>query len=173
MSSLLQHMKLIINMKLKSSKFFSIPVSDSVSVKVEPKKEKDNKQQMKSPTKATTKKTSNRRSPTKKEKSTESPADVCPPDPVKNQATDLSPEEVKTDEPRLDSSSIPANKAFQRTLSPADVLHVHSYAKGDYAEEEVPTKEEKNGERTDNGTEADSKTVSRFRQCHINTVLIL
>ncbi|XP_051929796.1 lysine-specific demethylase 4A isoform X3 [Hippocampus zosterae] len=35
-----------------------------------------------------------------------------------------------------------AHKAFQRTLSPADVLHVHSYAKGDYAEEEAPPKDE-------------------------------
>uniref|UniRef100_A0A674PCA8 [histone H3]-trimethyl-L-lysine(9) demethylase n=1 Tax=Takifugu rubripes TaxID=31033 RepID=A0A674PCA8_TAKRU len=35
------------------------------------------------------------------------------------------------------------HKVFQRTLSPADVLHVHSYAKGDYGEGEIQSKEDR------------------------------
>ncbi|XP_077440052.1 lysine-specific demethylase 4A isoform X2 [Vanacampus margaritifer] len=41
--------------------------------------------------------------------------------------------------------SVSPRKAFQRTLSPADVLHVHSYAKGDYAEEDAVPKDEEDG----------------------------
>ncbi|KAM9796215.1 lysine-specific demethylase 4A isoform 3-T3 [Syngnathus typhle] len=44
------------------------------------------------------------------------------------------------------AGGVSAHKAFQRTLSPADVLHVHSYAKGDYAEEEALPKDEDHGE---------------------------
>ncbi|XP_061894365.1 lysine-specific demethylase 4A isoform X3 [Entelurus aequoreus] len=44
-----------------------------------------------------------------------------------------------------------AHKVFQRTLSPADVLHVHSYAKGDYAEDEAPPKVEEEEEAKDAG----------------------
>ncbi|XP_061744692.1 lysine-specific demethylase 4A isoform X2 [Nerophis ophidion] len=44
-----------------------------------------------------------------------------------------------------------AHKVFQRTLSPADVLHVHSYAKGDYAEDEAPPKVEEEEEAKDPG----------------------
>ncbi|CAB1324049.1 unnamed protein product, partial [Coregonus sp. 'balchen'] len=45
------------------------------------------------------------------------------------------------------SSSSPVYQLFQRTLSPADVLHVHSYAKGDYSEGE--TREGKEERRND------------------------
>lgn len=54
------------------------------------------------------------------------------------------------------------HKVFQRTLSPADVLHVHSYAKGDYGEGDVHIKEEKN-EASETRAERDkrqSKPVS-------------
>uniref|UniRef100_A0A7N8XKK0 [histone H3]-trimethyl-L-lysine(9) demethylase n=1 Tax=Mastacembelus armatus TaxID=205130 RepID=A0A7N8XKK0_9TELE len=53
-----------------------------------------------------------------------------------------------SEESQLGSSCSPAHKLFQRTLSPADVLHVHSYAKGDYGEGEPLPKEEK-GEVSD------------------------
>ncbi|KAJ8375233.1 hypothetical protein SKAU_G00058130 [Synaphobranchus kaupii] len=45
-------------------------------------------------------------------------------------------------EPRPAPSSSPPHALFQRTLSPAEALHVHSYAKGDYCEVETPPKEE-------------------------------
>ncbi|XP_023859489.2 lysine-specific demethylase 4A isoform X1 [Salvelinus sp. IW2-2015] len=45
------------------------------------------------------------------------------------------------------SSCSPVHRLFQRTLSPADVLHVHSYAKGDYSEGE--TREGKAERRND------------------------
>uniref|UniRef100_A0AAQ5YXU6 [histone H3]-trimethyl-L-lysine(9) demethylase n=1 Tax=Amphiprion ocellaris TaxID=80972 RepID=A0AAQ5YXU6_AMPOC len=100
--------------------------------------EKDTKPQSKSQSKASTKKTSNRRSPSKKEKNGMSAADIFPPEPVENQV--VAPSSVEaggSEEPQLGSSCSPAQKLFQRTLSPADVLHVHSYAKGDYGEGEA------------------------------------
>uniref|UniRef100_A0A4W5QH71 [histone H3]-trimethyl-L-lysine(9) demethylase n=1 Tax=Hucho hucho TaxID=62062 RepID=A0A4W5QH71_9TELE len=52
------------------------------------------------------------------------------------------------------SSSSPVHQVFQRTLSPADVLHVHSYAKGDYSEGE--TREERRNDSSDSeGEEQD------------------
>ncbi|CAL8256018.1 unnamed protein product [Merluccius merluccius] len=62
-----------------------------------------------------------------------------------------------------------APRVFQMALSPADVLHVHSYAKGDYGEDEVPVREKDEGMNYSTDTEADSqdKGVSN------NTVHIL
>ncbi|XP_049911612.1 lysine-specific demethylase 4A isoform X2 [Epinephelus moara] len=131
---------------------------DTVKVKTEPKKEKDTKQQTKAQTKASTKKTGSRQSTPKKEKN--SVSDVCPPEPFESQVVALCSEEAGgSEEPPLGSSCSPPHKLFQRTLSPTDVLHVHSYAKGDYGEGEAPPKEEKKSEGSDNKTE--SRNVSK------------
>uniref|UniRef100_A0AAY4B6Z7 [histone H3]-trimethyl-L-lysine(9) demethylase n=1 Tax=Denticeps clupeoides TaxID=299321 RepID=A0AAY4B6Z7_9TELE len=46
--------------------------------------------------------------------------------------------------PPPSSRTSPEHRIFQRTLSPAEVLHVHSYAKGDYCSEpETPRREER------------------------------
>ncbi|KAF1386029.1 hypothetical protein PFLUV_G00113910 [Perca fluviatilis] len=128
------------------------PDKDTVKVKTEPKKEKETKPQTKSQSKASAKKTSHRQSASKKEKNGVSAADVGPPEPVA----------VCSEEgAQLDSGCSPAHKVFQRTLSPADVLHVHSYAKGDYGEGEAPPKEEKKSEGSDTETEKDSRHVSK------------
>lgn len=138
----------------------AMPDKETVKVKLEPKKEKDAKQKCQS--KAGTKKTSNRRSPSKKEKNGMPVADVCPPEPVESQvAAPCSKEADCKDEPQLGSSCSPAHKMFHRTLSPADVLHVHSYAKGDYGEGEPQLKEEKKSESSDNETDKDNKYVSK------------
>lgn len=154
---------------------FSIILLDTVNVKLEPKKEKDTKPQSKSQSKASTKKTSNRRSPSKKEKSSVSAADACPPEPVDSQVLVLCAEEAcGSEEPQLGSSCSPAHKLFQRTLSPADVLHVHSYAKGDYGEGEAPPKEEKRSEGSDNEMQKDNRLVSKaVSGCICYTHLIL
>nr|XP_046246473.1 lysine-specific demethylase 4A isoform X2 [Scatophagus argus] len=134
---------------------------DTVKVKPEPKKEQDAKLQPKSQSKAT-KKTSNKRSPPKKEKNDVSAAVVCPSEPFESQVVAPRSEEVASnEEPQLGSSCSPAHKLFQRTLSPADVLHVHSYAKGDYGEGETPPKEEKKSEGSDNETEKGNRHVSK------------
>uniref|UniRef100_A0AAQ5YBL9 [histone H3]-trimethyl-L-lysine(9) demethylase n=1 Tax=Amphiprion ocellaris TaxID=80972 RepID=A0AAQ5YBL9_AMPOC len=112
--------------------------------------------------KASTKKTSNRRSPSKKEKNGMSAADIFPPEPVENQV--VAPSSVEaggSEEPQLGSSCSPAQKLFQRTLSPADVLHVHSYAKGDYGEGEVLPKEEKKIEGSDDEMEKDNGHLNK------------
>ncbi|XP_041705351.1 lysine-specific demethylase 4A isoform X2 [Coregonus clupeaformis] len=64
-------------------------------------------------------------------------------------------EDVKPPAPA--NSSSPAHRLFQRTLSPADVLHVHSYAKGDYSEGETnESKEEMRSDSSDSeGEERD------------------
>uniref|UniRef100_A0A3B5AM62 [histone H3]-trimethyl-L-lysine(9) demethylase n=1 Tax=Stegastes partitus TaxID=144197 RepID=A0A3B5AM62_9TELE len=108
-----------------------------------------------------------KRSPLKKEKNGMSATDVCPPEPVERQVVTPSSEDAGgSEEPQLSSSCSPAHKLFQRTLSPADVLHVHSYAKGDYGEGDVLPKEEKKSESSDNEMEKDNshlnKTVSLF-----------
>ncbi|XP_055779132.1 lysine-specific demethylase 4A-like isoform X2 [Salvelinus fontinalis] len=51
------------------------------------------------------------------------------------------------------NSPSPAHRLFQRTLSPADVLHVHSYAKGDYSEGE--SKEMRSDSSDSEGEEQD------------------
>uniref|UniRef100_A0A673CSC1 [histone H3]-trimethyl-L-lysine(9) demethylase n=1 Tax=Sphaeramia orbicularis TaxID=375764 RepID=A0A673CSC1_9TELE len=123
---------------------FHCRVGDNIKVKTEPKKEKEAKPQSKSQTKASAKKTSNRRSPVKKEKNGVVAADVGPSEPVESQVVAPCSEAAGgSDEPQVGNNCSPAHKLFQRTLSPADVLHVHSYAKGDYIEEEAPPKEER------------------------------
>uniref|UniRef100_A0A6Q2Z1Z2 [histone H3]-trimethyl-L-lysine(9) demethylase n=1 Tax=Esox lucius TaxID=8010 RepID=A0A6Q2Z1Z2_ESOLU len=70
-------------------------------------------------------------------------------------------EEVKPHTPARSTS--PAQRLFQRTLSPADVLHVHSYAKGDYSEGETKeSQEERRSESSDSEGEEqdDSSKVS-------------
>ncbi|XP_044056641.1 lysine-specific demethylase 4A isoform X4 [Siniperca chuatsi] len=147
------------------------PEKDADKVTAEPKKEKDAKTQTKSQSKASTKKTSNRRSPSKKEKYSVSAADVCPPEPVESQVVALCSEEAgSSEEPQLGSSCSPAHKLFQRTLSPADVLHVHSYAKGDYAEGEALPKEEKKSEGSDNEMEKDNRHFSKADASHQPTL---
>ncbi|XP_031167529.1 lysine-specific demethylase 4A isoform X2 [Sander lucioperca] len=128
------------------------PDKDTVKVKTEPRKEKETKPQTKSQSKASAKKTSHRQSASKKEKNGVSAADVCPPEPVALCSEEEAP---------LGSGCSPAHKVFQRTLSPADVLHVHSYAKGDYGEGEAPPKEEKKSEGSDTETEKDNRHVSK------------
>lgn len=137
-------------------------LSDPVKVKAEPKKEKDAKPQPKSQSKANAKKTSNRRSPAKKEKNGVSAADIVPPEPADGQAAGGSEEHHPA------SSSSPAHRLFQRTLSPADVLHVHSYAKGDYGEGDTPAKEERRSDSSDNEAEREDRQVGSAAS-HCNT----
>ncbi|XP_022046992.2 lysine-specific demethylase 4A isoform X1 [Acanthochromis polyacanthus] len=148
--------------KESPTKVTAKPDKETVKVKPEPKKEKDIKPQSKSQSKASTKKTSNRRSPSKKERNGMSAVDVFPPEPVENQVVAPSSEDTGgSEEPQLSSSCSPAQKLFQRTLSPADVLHVHSYAKGDYGEGEVLPKEEKKIEGSDNEMEKDNSHLNK------------
>lgn len=141
--------------KWPKSLYLKLSLSDTVRGKPEPKKEKGTKPQSKPQLKASPKKTSNRRSPLKKEKNCV--VDASPPEPAENQVVAPSAEETGgSEEPPLGSSCSPAHKVFQRTLSPADVLHVHSYAKGDYGEGEVLPKEEKRSEESDHETETDN-----------------
>ncbi|KAE8293861.1 Lysine-specific demethylase 4A [Larimichthys crocea] len=132
---------------------------DKEKVNPEPKKEKDTKPQTKSQSKASTKKTSNRRSPLKKEKNGVSAPDTCPPEPVESQV--VAPCSEDNDEPQPGNGCSPAHKLFQRTLSPADVLHVHSYAKGDYGEGDALLKEEKKSEGSDSEMERDNRHVGK------------
>uniref|UniRef100_A0A8C4GY29 [histone H3]-trimethyl-L-lysine(9) demethylase n=1 Tax=Dicentrarchus labrax TaxID=13489 RepID=A0A8C4GY29_DICLA len=121
--------------------------------------------QTKSQSKASTRKTSNRRSPSKKEKNGVSTADIGPLEPIESEAAAPCSEEAGgSEEPQLGSSCSPAHKLFQRTLSPADVLHVHSYAKGDYGEGEPLPKEEKKSEGSDNEMEKNNRHVSKAPQ---------
>ncbi|KAM8746225.1 lysine-specific demethylase 4A isoform 2-T2 [Acanthopagrus schlegelii] len=133
------------------------PDRDTVKITPEPKKEKDTKLQTKSQSKVSTKK--NRRSPLKKEKNGVSTGDVCPPESIESQVVAPCFEEAgSNEEPQLGSSCSPVHKLFQRTLSPADVLHVHSYAKGDYGEGETL---EKKSEGSDNEVEKDNRHISK------------
>ncbi|XP_047189185.1 lysine-specific demethylase 4A isoform X2 [Scophthalmus maximus] len=129
------------------------PDKDTVNIKLEPKKEKDTKQQSKPQSRAGTRKSSNRRSPSKRDKSGESAAEFGPLEPVERQVDTLGSEEM--------GGSVEPHKLFQRTLSPADVLHVHSYAKGDYGEGEATAKEEKKSEGSDNELEKDNRPVNK------------
>lgn len=141
-----------------------ITFSDAVKVKSETKKEgKEAKLQNKPLLKSSTRKTSNSLSSSKKEKNIVSAVDISPPEPVESQAVALAAEDATSnEEPQLASSCSPAHKHFQRTLSPADVLHVHSYAKGDYGEGEAPPKEEKKVDVADIETEKDNRHVSHL-----------
>ncbi|XP_041862274.1 lysine-specific demethylase 4A-like isoform X2 [Melanotaenia boesemani] len=137
-----------------------IGTPDTLKVQQEPKKEKDAKPQSKYPCKASNKKTSNRRSPAKKEKNGVTSADICPPEAVEKKVMSQSTEEAWSRvEPQVETNSSPAQNIFQRTLSPADVLHVHSYAKGDYGEEVQPKEEEKSDDSDEK--EKDIRYISK------------
>ncbi|KAA8589908.1 hypothetical protein FQN60_013273 [Etheostoma spectabile] len=128
--------------------------------KTEPKKEKETKPQTKSQFKASAKKTSHRKSTSRKEKNGVSASAVCPPEPVALCSEEEAP---------LGNSCSPAepHKVFQRTLSPADVLHVHSYAKGDYGEGEAPPKEEKKSEGSDTETDRWQKSWLQMKSWRV------
>ncbi|RVE74113.1 hypothetical protein OJAV_G00038270 [Oryzias javanicus] len=125
----------------------SVP-SDIERVEPEAAKEKDSKQQLqpKVQSKGSSKKGSNRRSPAKKEKNGETVTDgpLYQP-PATKLVSSNSKETGHSVEPPGEKQPSPGC-LFQRPLSSADVLHVHSYAKGDYGEE-VPPKEEENDGR--------------------------
>ncbi|XP_062308360.1 lysine-specific demethylase 4A [Osmerus eperlanus] len=94
------------------------------------------------------------KSPVKKEKGpAESPARApSPPAEARSPAAAAAPERPGPSEDARGAS--PAHRLFQRTLSPADVLHVHSYAKGDYGGEgEPPAKEERKSDSSDSDSE--------------------
>lgn len=69
----------------------------------------------------------------------------------------LKSEVVGSDGPQLAGRSSPPSRVFQMALSPADVLHVHSYAKGDYGEDEVPIREKEEGMNYSTDTETDAQ----------------
>ncbi|KAM7012964.1 lysine-specific demethylase 4A isoform 2-T2 [Tautogolabrus adspersus] len=131
---------------------------DTVRVKLKPKPDKEKRLQTKSPFKVRTNKSLNRRSPSKKNKNNTSNLDVCPSKTFDHSDMAVCSEQAgSSEEPKLSSSCSQTHKLFQRTMSPADVLHVHSYAKGDYGEGEAPTKEEKQTEGSDCETEKDNQ----------------
>lgn len=136
---------------------FYVILTDTVKVKTEPKKEKEAKPQIKSQSRPRAKKTPKRQSIMKKEKNGVPAANSCPSEHIESQGAGLCSEE----ESQWGGSCSPPHKAFQRTLSPADVLHVHSYAKGDYAEGEPPPKEERTSEDSDNEIENDYRNVCK------------
>ncbi|XP_041647149.1 lysine-specific demethylase 4A-like isoform X2 [Cheilinus undulatus] len=134
------------------------PDKDTIRDILKSKIDKEKRLQTKSQLKASTNKSLNRRSPSKKEKNGLSTLHVCPSKTSKN--ADVAPSSDKPiEEPKLSSSS-QTQTLFQRTMSPADVLHVHSYAKGDYGEGEAPTKEERN-EGGDCEVEKDNKHTGK------------
>ncbi|KAM4574217.1 lysine-specific demethylase 4A-like isoform 1-T1 [Fundulus diaphanus] len=141
-----------------STKNSPLKITDPpVQPKSEPQLEKNMKPQPKGCSKANNKKTSNRQSAARKEKNAGPAADMSPLEPVESNAVASSAK--SSVEPRVETSGVPVHKVFQRTLSPADVLHVHSYAKGDYGEE-ILVQEEGRTVTCDNKKE-DIKPVSR------------
>ncbi|XP_068599163.1 lysine-specific demethylase 4A-like [Brachionichthys hirsutus] len=147
--------------KPKSARLSCKPSSEkppltTESVTAEPEAVTDGGLQTKTQSNDDAKKASKRQSPTKKENNGLSCAERCLAEPAESH------EDVPSREgPQLGSSCSPARKVFQRTLSPADVLHVHSYAKGDYGEDESLSKEEKKSEASDDETEPSSRHVSK------------
>lgn len=138
---------------------------DPLDVPPEPKKEKQAKLELK----ATSRKMSS--SPSKRDKNSFPPAS----DARETAESQVASEEVTgPDKCQPSSCFSPEHKVFQRTLSPADVLHVHSYAKGDYGDGEIQAKEEKS-ESSEIKTERDkrlSKSVSViFHTCTADTLL--
>ncbi|XP_056131703.1 lysine-specific demethylase 4A isoform X2 [Lampris incognitus] len=134
------------------------PDKDAVKVKAE-QNEKEVKPQSKSQSRVNAKRAVNRRSPLKKEK------DVSVPERPETRAQPAAPAPAASAEKTGSaedlqpvSSCSPAHRLFHRTLSPADVLHVHSYAKGDYGEGEAPPKEEVKS------IGSDSETAKRDKQ---------
>lgn len=119
----------------------------------EPKKDKPTKLETKPQPKAGLRKRSN--SSSKKDKNIiASACDACEPS-----------EEVSSpDKCQPPSRCSHEHKVFQRTLSPADVLHVHSYAKGDYGEGEIQAKEERS-ESADIKAERDKRLGRSVSAC--------
>ncbi|MEQ2304755.1 hypothetical protein AMECASPLE_030673, partial [Ameca splendens] len=131
-----------------------------VQPKPEHQLEKHTKPQPKCCSKANNKKTSNRQSPAKKERNSGPATNTGHFEPVGRNAMVCDAEEAEGSvEPRVETSGIPVHKVFQRTLSSADVLHVHSYAKGDYGDE-ILVQEEGRTLNSDNKKE-DLKHISR------------
>ncbi|KAF7203799.1 lysine-specific demethylase 4A isoform X1 [Nothobranchius furzeri] len=145
----------------KESSTKSTDKQDTARPKEESPKEQDTKSQSQSQSKATNKK--RRQSNSKKEKNVSAAADTSPLEPVERTVVVLSSEEpgVRVDPP-VEAKGGPMQNVFQRTLSPADVLHVHSYAKGDYGEDVPPKEEEKSG-GGDSEKEKDIKCVSKVQ----------
>lgn len=132
----------------------------------QPKSERQLEKHMKPPPKCISKankKTSNRLISARKDKSSGRAADMSPLLPVEGNAEG-------SVEPRVETSNIPVHKLFQRTLSPADVLHVHSYAKGDYGEE-ILVQEEEQAIRSDK--KEDTKHVSSVGICASTSIQII
>ncbi|XP_066519331.1 lysine-specific demethylase 4A isoform X2 [Hoplias malabaricus] len=67
-----------------------------------------------------------------------------------------------------------AQRLFQRTLSPAEVLHVHSYAKGDYSELDTHSREQQHRD-SDSNTEMldDSQEAEDDYEDALNTLVKL
>uniref|UniRef100_A0A3B5KKA2 [histone H3]-trimethyl-L-lysine(9) demethylase n=1 Tax=Xiphophorus couchianus TaxID=32473 RepID=A0A3B5KKA2_9TELE len=132
----------------------------------QPKSERQLEKHIKPPPKCISKankKTSNRLISARKDKSGGRAADMSPLLPVEGNAEG-------SVEPRVETSNIPVHKLFQRTLSPADVLHVHSYAKGDYGEE-ILVQEEEQAIRSDK--KEDIKHVSSVGICDSTSIQII
>ncbi|KAM4738544.1 lysine-specific demethylase 4A isoform 2-T2 [Anableps anableps] len=120
------------SMKNPSNKITAPPAQP----KSEPPLEKHTKLSPKCNSKTNNKKTSNRQNSARKEKNGGVATDMSLLEPVEGNVVASGAEEAESVvEPQVETSGIPVHKVFQRTLSPADVLHVHSYAKGDYGEE--------------------------------------
>ncbi|XP_075901294.1 lysine (K)-specific demethylase 4A, a isoform X2 [Nelusetta ayraudi] len=129
----------------------SIKPEKKDAAKAKPETRKERKEaKLLNKLKSGARKSSSNLSPSKKEKSSAAAANVCPSEPVKSQAAALPSEEPTANEEAPPAGGYsPVQKHFQRTLSPADVLHVHSYAKGDYGEGEAALKEEKKADETE------------------------
>lgn len=126
----------------------------------EPKKEKHTKLEAKPQPRTSSRKPSS--SPSKKEKSSAAPASVPAGDPAEPAEAQAASEEGGSPHKcQPFSRGGHDRKVFQRTLSPADVLHVHSYAKGDYGDGENQSKEEKS-DSSETRTDRD-KRLSRVR----------
>lgn len=144
--------------------------SDAAKAKPDGRKErKEAKLLSKSPLRS--RRSSSSLSPEKKEKMSSPAGDVCPSEAAKNRAEAPPPQEPSANDecqPAHQGGYSPGQKHFQRTLSPADVLHVHSYAKGDYGEGDAAVKEEKRVEvghgETDDRSRHLQHHVSRRQQ---------
>ncbi|CAJ1064679.1 lysine-specific demethylase 4A-like isoform X2 [Xyrichtys novacula] len=135
------------------------PDKDTVTVKrkLKLKLDKDKRLQNISNLRVSTKKSFNRRSSPNKEKNSTSTVDASE-EPVFAQCSEKA---NISEELKLSTSCSKARNLFQRTMSPADVLHVHSYAKGDYGEGEAPTKEERENEGSDCEMEREHKHICK------------
>ncbi|XP_057697381.1 lysine-specific demethylase 4A isoform X2 [Corythoichthys intestinalis] len=101
---------------------------------------------------------------------TSEPKDGPEPDPEPSDGGgEKDPAQPDEDE-KLDASNTGAHAVFQRTLSPADVLHVHSYAKGEDAAPRDQDKEESNGgdeEVNQDTSKGPEETLSKSEQSRL------